>query len=102
MSAGAYQPIFVAIANGAAADVMVRAQKPTLTTFSASAAEAWVRRTQIRAMIVFSHKPPFREAAFTEMALGAAFCDGSQNSTRRRTETSTEFSRRPMTARMKS
>src|SRR5438128_3088120 len=36
MPAGAYQPFFVAIAKGAAAEVMVRAQKPTLTTDSAA------------------------------------------------------------------
>src|SRR5712671_6172613 len=33
---GAYQPFFWAMANGAAAEVIVRAQKPTLTTLSAA------------------------------------------------------------------
>jgi hypothetical protein len=36
--AEAYQPILVAIANGAAAEVMVRAQKPTLTAAGAARA----------------------------------------------------------------
>jgi len=34
--AGAYQPFFIAMAKGAAAEVMVRAQNPTLTTDSAA------------------------------------------------------------------
>ena len=37
---GGYQPIFIATAKGAAAEVMVRAQKPNLTTVSARAGEA--------------------------------------------------------------
>src|SRR5438874_11482823 len=35
---GPYHPIFIAIANGAAAEVMVRAQKPTLTVSPAASA----------------------------------------------------------------
>ena len=40
MPASLNQPIFVAIANGAAAEVTVRAHQPTLTTVSAGAGVA--------------------------------------------------------------
>src|SRR5207248_5602535 len=54
---GPYQPIFIAIANGAAAEVMVRAQKPTLTVSpAASAFEA--RATTIATMPFFMGFPP--------------------------------------------
>ena len=52
----AYQPFFIATAKGAAADVMVRAQKPTFTTDSsarAALAEASAATDRITLMFAF-------------------------------------------------
>src|SRR5205814_4533818 len=48
-----YQPLFIAMANGAAADVIVRAQNPTLTTVSAACAENAVPRRIAAVNVVF-------------------------------------------------
>src|SRR5690242_11707626 len=97
----ANQPILVATANGVAAALTVRAHQPTRTTASACTGVT-PRNATKAALIVLEQNltelllvccagdpageciygtPPFLCAAAT----ASAFCDGSQNSTRRRT-----------------
>src|SRR5919201_934739 len=49
----AYQPLFTAMAKGAAAEVMVRAQNPTLRTASSACAERALQRRSTAAVTIF-------------------------------------------------